>query len=81
MRCLSALSRSVPASVISIQKVSIFITEINFPKELQPNKRRTQNETEIHSHRTVGRNCDHHYPAGAEFLTFVYSFFLIIKYL
>ena len=36
---------------------------------------------QIYSYWTAGCNCHHHYPAGAEFLTFVYSFFLIIKYL
>ena len=35
----------------------------------------------FHSDRIAGRNCDHHYPAGAEFLTFASFFFLIIKHL
>ena len=35
----------------------------------------------IHFDRIAGGHCNHHYPAGAEFLTFVSSFFLIIKYL
>ena len=48
-------------------------------KKNEINKTNKKVDRKFYSHWTPGRDRDHHYPAGAEFLTFVYFFFLIIK--
>lgn len=42
---------------------------------------KNEKQKEIYSYRTPRSDCYYYYPAGAEFLTFVSFFFLIIKYL